>query len=127
MVRILGYQRKCPGRHEDDQEKFSGRPQPFSGRRGHVDTQTFLAWLLGLRHRASCGLLGLVYVFQVSAEGPHLGEGLAAQAALIGPLAGVGSQVQLQVLAPFAGLAADGAGEAALEEGVRVGPHLPTR
>ena len=67
-----------------------------------------------------------MYVFQVSAQGPHLGEGLAAQAALIGPLAGVGSQVQLQVLAPFAGLAADGAGEAALE-GVRVGPHLPTR
>ena len=43
VVRNLGNQRKCSGRHEDDQELFSGRPQHLSGRRGHVDTQIFLA------------------------------------------------------------------------------------
>ena len=31
------------GRHEDDQDSFSGRPQPYSGRLGHVDTEIFLA------------------------------------------------------------------------------------
>ena len=41
--------RLCPfplqsfDRREDDQKLLSGRPQPFSGRRGHVDTQIFLA------------------------------------------------------------------------------------
>ena len=44
MVRNLGYLRKFSGCHEDDQEQFSGRPQPFSGRRGHVDTHIFLVW-----------------------------------------------------------------------------------
>ena len=43
MIRNLGYQRKFSDHHEDDQESFSGRPQPFSGRRGHVDTHIFLA------------------------------------------------------------------------------------
>ena len=43
MVRNLGYQRKSSGRHEDVQESFSGRPQPFSGRRGHMGTARYSA------------------------------------------------------------------------------------
>ena len=54
MVRNLGYQRKCSGRHEDDQELFSGRPQPLSGRRGHLDTQVFLA----------CGYINMCILWQ---------------------------------------------------------------
>ena len=54
MVRNLGYQRKCSGRHEDDQDSLSGRPQLFPGRRGHVDTQIFLHVIIFLIFTLHC-------------------------------------------------------------------------
>ena len=45
VARNLGNHRKDSGRHEEDQTSVSGRPHPFSGRRGHMDTHIFLAWI----------------------------------------------------------------------------------
>ena len=69
MIRNLGYQRNISGRHEDDQESFSGRPQPFSGRRGDVDTQIFLACSFSsLCGNPACCLTGFSKPIRVSSE-----------------------------------------------------------
>ena len=43
-IEKLYWIRPISGRQEDDQNSIPGRPQPFSGRRGHVETHIFLPW-----------------------------------------------------------------------------------